>query len=71
MSPRIMFLYHYLPSIPFLAIASGFVLRRYPKLTTYYILLATVLFIYFYPHYTGLRIPEWLDTSYYWLSSWR
>lgn len=70
-SPRIMFLYHYLPSMPFLAIASGFVLRRFPKLTTFYILLATVLFIYFYPHWAGLRIPIWLDTSYYWFASWR
>ena len=70
-SPRIMFLYHYLPSIPFLAIASGFVLRRFPKLTTYYLLLTTVVFIYFYPHWTGLRIPSWLDESYYWFASWR
>lgn len=70
-SPRIMFLYHYLPSIPFLAISTGFILRRYPKLIAYYLLIATALFIYFYPHYTGLRIPEWLDSSYYWFASWR
>mgnify|MGYP001558558194 FL=1 len=70
-SPRIMFLYHYLPSIPFLAIATGFVLRRYPKITTYYLLLTTIVFIYFYPHYIGIRIPVWLDNSYYWLSTWR
>jgi dolichyl-phosphate-mannose--protein O-mannosyl transferase len=70
-SPRIMFLYHYLPSIPYLAIASGFVLRRFPKVSTYYILLATVLFVYFYPHWTGIRIPLKLDETYYWFSSWR
>lgn len=70
-SPRIMFLYHYLPSIPFLVILSAFVLRRYAKLTTYYLLLATVVFIYFYPHWSGIRIPEGLDKSYYWFSSWR
>ena len=70
-SPRIMFLYHYLPSIPFLAIASGFVLRRYPKIINYYFLISIILFAYFYPHWTGLRIPVWLDNSYYWLSSWR
>ena len=70
-SPRIMFLYHYLPSISFLAIASGFILRRFPKLTTYYLLLTTIMFIYFYPHWIGLRIPIWIDNSYYWLSSWR
>jgi Gpi18-like mannosyltransferase len=70
-SPRIMFLYHYLPSIPFLAIASGFILRRFPKLTAYYLLLTTIMFIYFYPHWIGTRIPIWIDNSYYWLSSWR
>lgn len=70
-SPRIMFLYHYLPSIPFLAIASGFVLRRFPKAIPYFFISSLILFIYFYPHWTGIRIPVWLDESYYWLSSWR
>lgn len=70
-SPRIMFLYHYLPSIPFLAIASGFVLRRNIKIITSYTLIALILFIYFYPHWIGLRIPVWLDNSYYWFSTWR
>ncbi len=70
-SPRIMFFYHYLPSIPFLAIASGFILRRFPKLTAYYLLLTTILFMYFFPHWVGARIPIKLDESYYWLSSWR
>lgn len=70
-SPRIMFLYHYLPSIPFLAIATAYVLRRNPKFITYYLLLITVAFIYFYPHWAGLQIPLWLDKSYYWFSSWR
>ncbi len=71
LSPRIMFLYHYLPSIPFLAIATGYILRRYPKLIPYFFVPAILLFVYFYPHYTGLRIPLWLDQSYYWVSSWR
>lgn len=70
-SPRIMFLYHYLPSIPFMAIASGFVLRRYPKFLFAFLSFAFLSFVYFYPHWTGLRIPLWLDESYYWLSSWR
>lgn len=71
LSPRIMFLYHYLPSIPFLAIATGYVLRRNPKLTFYFLVLSFLLFVYFYPHWAGLRIPLSLDTSYYWLDSWR
>lgn len=71
MSPRIMFLYHYLPSIPFLAIATAYVLRRNPKLVFVYLLACLLSFIYFYPHWAGLQIPVWLDTSYYWLNSWR
>lgn len=70
-SPRIMFLYHYLPSIPFMAIAIGFVLRRFPKSVYLVLPIATVLFFYFYPHWTGIRIPLWLDASYYWFNSWR
>lgn len=71
LSPRIMFLYHYLPSVPFLAIASGYILRRFPKIIPAYFLICLLLFIYFYPHWTGLKIPLWLDQSYYWVSSWR
>lgn len=70
-SPRIMFLYHYLPSIPFLTIAAGFILRRYPVSRIVVFGLGTLLFVYFYPHWIGMRIPVWLDNSYYWFSSWR
>lgn len=70
-SPRIMFLYHYLPSLPFLAIASGFILKKYPKLILPIIVCCLLSFVYFYPHWAGLEIPVWLDRSYYWFSSWR
>jgi dolichyl-phosphate-mannose--protein O-mannosyl transferase len=70
-SPRIMFLYHYLPAIPFLSIATGYVLRRSPKLILGYFIAGSLLFVYFYPHWAGLTIPLWLDKSYYWISSWR
>lgn len=71
LSPRIMFLYHYLPSIPFLAIATGYVLRRNQKLMLPFFTAAFIIFVYFFPHYIGLKIPLWLDSSYYWFSSWR
>ncbi|MDP3918197.1 MAG: glycosyltransferase family 39 protein [Candidatus Woesebacteria bacterium] len=70
-SPRIMFLYHYLPSIPFLAITSGFILRRFPNIIFAYLIFAYLIFAYFYPHWIGTKIPIWIDNSYYWLSSWR
>lgn len=70
-SPRIMFLYHYLPAIPFLAISMGYILRRYTKLITPVFVLLFIIFLYFYPHWAGISIPLWLDNSYYWFSSWR
>jgi dolichyl-phosphate-mannose--protein O-mannosyl transferase len=70
-SPRIMFLYHYLPSIPFMCIAIGYILRRNSKLIFAYLFICLLCFIYFYPHWAGLQVPLWLDKSYYWLASWR
>lgn len=71
LSPRIMFLYHYLPSIPFLAIATGYFLKRTPKAIIPFFLIAGILFIYFFPHWTGMTIPQSLDSLYYWFPSWR
>ena len=71
LSPRIMFLYHYLPSIPFLAIAMGFFLKKTPKAIIPFFLVAGVLLIYFFPHWTGITIPQGVDKSYYWFPSWR
>jgi len=71
LSPRIMFIYHYLPSLPFLAIASGYTLHKLPRLTKPVILVGVVMFIYFYPHWSAIPVPEWLDKTYYWFSSWR
>jgi dolichyl-phosphate-mannose--protein O-mannosyl transferase len=71
LSPRIMFLYHYLPSIPFMTIAIAYILRRYKELKWGFLTLALVTFIYFYPHFAGLKVPLQLDSSYYWFSSWR
>lgn len=71
LSPRIMFIYHYLPSIPFLAIAIGYTLRRSLRFAIPLLAIFLLFFLYFYPHWAGISIPLWLDTSYYWFSSWR
>lgn len=70
-SPRIMFLYHYLPSVPFLTIATAYVIRRNLKLAIPLFTVAFLFFVYFYPHWIGLKVPLFLDESYYWVSSWR
>lgn len=70
-APRIMFLYHFLPSIPFLCIAFAYTLSRLPRsLTLISIFLCLISFMYFYPQWVGLHIPKSLAASYFWLSSW-
>ena len=71
LSPRIMFVYHYLPSLPFLAIILAYFLKKNTWLAGPVLFFTTLLFIYFYPHWTGLHIPEHLAQTYYWFDSWR
>ncbi len=78
LSPRIMFLYHYLPSVPFMCLALGFGLERIGRigqggklLIISYLVLVAVVFIYFYPHLSALSIPTGLNDSYYWFKSWK
>ncbi len=70
-SPRIMFYYHYFPSIVFVSIISAYVLRSNKKIIIPVLTIFFVSFVYFLPHYIGLNIPLWLDKSYYWFQSWR
>ena len=84
-SPRIMFYYHYLPAVPFLAIATGFVLNKLlsqkigKALVITYLFLLLILFVYFFPLWTAIHMPKcvipqgcvsWYD-SYFWFSSWK
>ena len=64
-SPRIMFLYHYSPSIPFLTLALGYQLgsRFYSKKKSTILLLLSIIvlgFILYYPFLTGIHIPKYL-----------
>lgn len=70
-APRIMFLYHYLPSIPFMAIAIGFVLKRFPRIIIPFLATSLIVYIFFFPHLAGLQVPVWLDKLYYLIPSWR
>lgn len=64
LSPRIMFLYHYSPSIPFLTLALGYQLinltdRREDKIAVFLIVLfITLTFGLFYPILTGIPLPK-------------
>lgn len=77
LSPRIMFIYHYLPSIPFLAIMLAFTLERLSRLNrgklivAVYLTLVVSTFIYFYPHVAAWPVSNSFNNTYFWLDSWR
>lgn len=75
-SPRIMFLYHYLPSIPFMSIAIGYSLWGIYKskytLAAFLILGGLIFaFFYFYPISSGMPISPSSIENFMWLKSWR
>ena len=78
LSPRIMFLYHYLPSIPFLCLALAYGLFQLKKrgrwggrVVVVYLSLVVLLFVYFYPHWSAVLVPQKWSEQYYWLKSWK
>ncbi len=77
-SPRIMFLYHYTPAIPFLTIILAYALdsvsrlHRHLKYLPAIFLIATFLvFWFFYPYWTGIPIPKDEVSRFQWLQSWK
>ena len=76
LTPRIMFFYHYLPSIPFLSIAFGYVLAKIYSsklmvISLFIVGLLIACFFYFYAITSGAPIdPQSID-NYMWLSTWR
>lgn len=77
LSPRIMFLYHYTPSVIFLAVLMAIVLKdiwiiRYGRVLVFgYLLLVIATFIYFYPHVAAVPVSTTFNNSYFWLRTWR
>jgi len=77
-SPRIMFMYHYLPSIPFLSIllAWGLVdlqksFRINNRIALSLLAVFLISFIFFYPLWTGLVIPKNIINYWFWLTTWK
>ncbi len=70
-SPRIMFLYHFSPSIPFLCLALAYQLAElynHPKhRSIFYLLIGTIIvsFIFVYPMLTGIPLPKNLMLSFF------
>lgn len=75
--PRIMFIYHYLPSLPFLLLALGYVIHRLWQrpwgqgAVVLFLAGAALTFVYFYPHLAAVEVSDSLAESYFWFSSWR
>lgn len=70
-SPRIMFLYHFSPSVPFLSIALGYQLYQISKDKQFFPLIVCVLFAIFllflliFPFLTGIPVPKSLINLYF------
>jgi dolichyl-phosphate-mannose--protein O-mannosyl transferase len=75
--PRIMFIYHYLLSVPFLLLALAYVVHRLWERpwgrggAILFLAAATLTFLYFYPHLAAVEVSDTLAESYFWFSSWR
>ncbi len=75
-APRILFLYHYLPSIPFMAIALGVTLSdiwrtKLKLLAVLAVLIFAITFFYFLPITAGYPIEPSAIDKYMWLKTWR
>jgi dolichyl-phosphate-mannose--protein O-mannosyl transferase len=71
-SPRIMFLHHYLPALSFLSLIIAQAIHKNKKLTFYFLILTTILFLFFYPINTAINLPQNLLFKYwFWLPTWR
>jgi dolichyl-phosphate-mannose--protein O-mannosyl transferase len=76
---RALFLYHYLPALAFAILALSYTVhwlwahpsRLGQRSAIAFLGVAGVTFVYFYPHWTAMDVPSWLDSSYYWFDSWR
>lgn len=78
LSPRIMFYYHYLPAIPFLAIILAIALRNLwdqhnsaKGLVVAFITISCAAFVFFFPLWTGLFVPQTLLPYFFWLKGWK
>lgn len=77
-SPRIMFIYHYLPSLPFAYLSLALLIlniwQRWEKgryLVLGYLILVGLIFTVFYPYLTATFLPKGLARLYLWFPGWR
>jgi dolichyl-phosphate-mannose--protein O-mannosyl transferase len=76
LSPRIMFYYHYTPAIPPLTIFIAKFLTDIKKtqrksIILSFVIITSLVFILFYPHWTGIPMPKIYQSLVYWIPSWK
>jgi dolichyl-phosphate-mannose--protein O-mannosyl transferase len=77
LSPRIMFFYHYTPAVPFMTILTAYWLRKlwrrgWKLPVALGLLFIFLIFILWYPHWTGIPVPiELANRVYFALKSWK
>ena len=73
--PRLLFIYHYLPSLSFLLLALGYVIHRLWQrpwgagVAAMFLVAVAMTFVYFYPHLAAFDVSDGLKESYFWFDS--
>jgi dolichyl-phosphate-mannose--protein O-mannosyl transferase len=76
LSPRIAFLYHFLPSVPFGCLALALFLKQQDEtgrdwLMWIYLAALFLSFVYFYPHLAACPISIEYSLGHFWLPGWK
>lgn len=75
--PRIMFLYHYFPVVPLMILAITGTIKDIEENLgqenwwKWYAVIATIIFFFFYPIYSGFLVPEWYARLTEWFPVWQ
>lgn len=65
-SPRIMFMYHYLPAVPFGSILVGYMMANIRKELAFFLSILIITgFIFIYPQVTGIHLDNKIKKDYY------
>ncbi len=77
-SPRIMFLYHYTPALPYLCIMLAFMIvsltpnkKLRPYIVGGFLMLTFIVFWFFYPYWTGIPVPKDQVSRFQWFKTWQ
>ena len=79
LSPRGLFFYHFLPSVPFLVLLVAYCLTwlwrqpspRWRRVPPIYLAVIFICFAFFYTQLAAWPVPEWYADIHYWLPSWQ